>query len=149
MPSALIEEFYIAGSANDPDFAEAELLADRLIKTHHNTSVIKDMRHPCEWEEFRKMIAQQRGFSLHLPAKSIVIWRRDGKLIGGVKEFSLMVKTAYDIVLDVDRDLIRRITEENVRVRGQKHGPLCVLDKLVRWLISVHTWLHHSYRKAV
>ena len=111
-----MEEYYIAGSADDPDFAEAELLADRLIKAHVKISIIKDMRHPCEWEEFRKVIAQQRGFSLHLPPKSIVIWRKDGKLIGGVKELADILRTSYDIVLDVDRELIDRVTQENIQV---------------------------------
>ena len=41
-----MEAFCIAGSAEDPTFAEAELLGEHLVKSLPSIGLTKHMRHP-------------------------------------------------------------------------------------------------------
>ena len=110
-----MDTYFIAGSAADPDFAKAELLVDKLIKAHLRIELVKDMRHPCEWQDFRQSIVQSRGFS-SLGDKAI-IWRKDGRLVGGINDFAHVLSNCYKLSLDVDNQLIADITAENLKVR--------------------------------
>lgn len=110
-----MDAYYVAGSAADPDFTHAELLSDKLIKAHPRIEVTTDMRHPCEWEAFRKQVVQSRGFSS--TGLKTIIWRRDGRLVGSVHDFAKVIKNAYNLELEVDQQLIADITAENLEVR--------------------------------
>lgn len=101
----------MAGSAEDPTFAEAELLGECLIKSFPRIGFTKDMRHPSEWPEFRKKLTQLHGFNC--PGSAAVVWRRDGRLVGSTHDFKRVLKDMYNLELDSDPDLIVAITIEN------------------------------------
>jgi len=109
-----MDAYFVVGSAADPDFTHAELLSDKLIKAHPRIEVTTDMRHPCEWESFRKQIVQARGFSS--TGLKAIIWRRDGRLVGSVHDFAKVIKNTYNLELEVDQQLIADITAENLEV---------------------------------
>ena len=46
-----MESFFVAGSAEDPTFAEAEQLGEFLIKCLPRICSTKDMQHPSEWPQ--------------------------------------------------------------------------------------------------
>ena len=48
------------------------------------------------------------------PGSTAVIWRRDGRLVGDVKDFVKVAKDMYDIEHTPDEELIKAITAENL-----------------------------------
>ena len=106
-----MEAFFVAGCAEDPDFAEAELLGDYLTKSFPRIGFTKDMRQACEWPEFRRKLNRLHGFAC--PGLSAVVWRRDGRLVGGTADFRRVLKDIYNLELEFDTDLITAITAEN------------------------------------
>ena len=108
-----MEAFAVAGAADDPALAEAELLGDLLVKSFPRVGFAVDMRHPCEWPEFRAKLCRLHGFAS--PGVAAVVWRRDGRLVGTVADFVRAVKDAYDLELSPEiRELIPAITAENL-----------------------------------
>ena len=104
--------FTVAGAADDPALAEAELLGDLLVKSFPCVSFAADMRHPCEWPEFRAKLCRLHGFAS--PGTAAVVWRRDGRLVGTVADFVQVVKDAYGLELSPEiRELVPAITAEN------------------------------------
>ena len=101
----------MAGCADDPSFAEAELLGDYLTKSLPRIGFTTDMRQACEWPEFRRKLTQLHGFAC--PGSSTVVWRRDGRLVGGTGDFKRVLKDMYDLELELDEDVIAAITAEN------------------------------------
>jgi adenylate kinase family enzyme len=110
-PHSSMEAFCIAGSAEDPTFAEAELLADYLVKSLPSIGLTKHMRHPSEWEEFRSKISHMFGFNC--PGNETLVWRRDGRLVGGTSDFRRLLKDTYNLELERNAELIVAITSEN------------------------------------
>jgi len=106
-----MESFFVAGSAEDPTFAEAEQLGEFLIKSLPRICFTKDMRHPSEWPEFRKKLTRLHGFAC--PGSAAVVWRRDGRLVGSTTDFKRVLKDMYNLELECDPDLIGSITSEN------------------------------------
>ena len=58
---ARMETFMLAGCADDPEYAHAELIGDLISTKFSRVGFVKDMRHPCEWKEFRKQLVLKRG----------------------------------------------------------------------------------------
>ena len=112
-----MEAFFAAGCAEDLDFAEAELLGDYLTKCFPRVSFTKDMRHACEWPDFRQKLTQLHGFAC--PGTATVVWRRDGRLVGGTDDFKRILRDMYNLELDADRDLIAAITAENTELAAK------------------------------
>jgi adenylate kinase family enzyme len=110
----LMETFFVAGSAEDPAFAEAELLGDLVVQSFPRVTLTKDMRHPCEWAEFRAKVCRLHGF--HCPGVTILVWRRDGRLVGDLSDFRRVVKDMYNLEHEPDPDLIKAIVAENQAV---------------------------------
>jgi len=106
-----MEAFCIAGSAEDPTFAEAELLGEHLVKSLPSIGLTKHMRHPGEWSEFRTKITHMFGFNC--PGTETLVWRRDGRLVGGTGDFRRVLKDTYNLELERDGELILAITSEN------------------------------------
>jgi hypothetical protein len=106
-----METFFVAGSAEDPAFAEAELLGDLLVKSFPRITFTKDMRHPCEWVEFRAKVCRLHGF--HCPGSTILVWRRDGRLVGDLSDLRRVIKDTYNLEHNADPDLVKAIMAEN------------------------------------
>lgn len=134
-----MDTYYIAGSAADPEFAHAELLSDKLVKAHPRIEVVRDMRHPCEWEAFRQLVVQSRGFSS--PGLKAIIWRRDGRLVGSVHDFAKVLKKGYNLELTMDQQLIDDITAENLEVSDRKGRLVAEMDKVLARDYEAHLQL--------
>ena len=106
-----METYFLAGSADDYDAALAEYIGDYLVKRHPKVGFVKDLRHPCEWTDFRKSVCDSRGFDL--PGTSPLIWRKTGLLIGTAQDFKKFVKEKYSIEVALDESLMRAIQKEN------------------------------------
>jgi hypothetical protein len=106
-----METYYLAGSADDYEASVAELIGDNLVNTYPNIGFVKDLRHPCEWVEFRRIICDSRGFDI--PGSSALIWRKNGRLIGNANDFKSFVKEKYAIEVQIDDAKMREIQKEN------------------------------------
>ncbi|KAF6361796.1 malate dehydrogenase 1B [Rhinolophus ferrumequinum] len=83
-------KFVLAGRADCPFYAKAEVLADYLQKNLPDFQIFKITQHPHVWEEWLKDLCEKNKWSHE---DSPIIWRelldRGGKglLLGGYNEF--------------------------------------------------------------
>ena len=112
-----MEHFFVAGCADDPEFAEAEVLGEYLVKSFPQVSFTQDMRHPIEWPEFRSKLVRLHGFTC--PGTSSVIWRRDGRLVGNINDFRRVLKDMYSLELEMDKALMQAIVVENIGIASK------------------------------
>ncbi|XP_063093420.1 putative malate dehydrogenase 1B isoform X2 [Cavia porcellus] len=86
----IMAKFVIAGKADCPYYAKAELLADYLQKNLPDFQIFKITQHPDVWEEWLKEVCEKNKWS---HKKSPIVWRelldRGGKalLLGGYNDF--------------------------------------------------------------
>ena len=109
--------FVIAGKADCPFYAKAELLADELSLNLPSFKVHKVVKRPDEWDEWLHEICHERGWK---HSKSPLIWRelvdRGGKgiLLGGCDDFLEMASCYYGInSLKLSEELVN-ISKENM-----------------------------------
>jgi hypothetical protein len=107
-----METYFLAGSADDIEASVAEYIGDYLVKGHPKIGFVKDLRHPCEWKEFRKIICETRGFDK--PGTAALIWRKNGLLIGTSTDFKSFVKEKYSVEVQIDETLMKAIQKENL-----------------------------------
>ena len=107
-----METFYVSGSAQDIDSARVEFICDYLVRLLPRLGLVKDLRHPCEWSEFRKYLVESRGFD-H-PGTSPLVWTGNGRLIGSASDFLQFVKEKYGVDVPIDETLISAIQRENL-----------------------------------
>ncbi|KAK6181465.1 hypothetical protein SNE40_009309 [Patella caerulea] len=115
-------KFVIAGRDDCPYYAKAELLGDRLNKNLPNFNLHKIVKTKSEWETWLSDTCSERGWTAN---KSPLVWRelleRGGKgvLIGGANEFQEYVNGYYGIQSSMVSDDMRKIAEENSRVKAE------------------------------
>lgn len=110
-------KFVIAGSANCPYYARAELLADNLQTNLPDFRIHKIVKHPDDWEIWLSETCKKNGWShTHSP----LIWRelidRGGKgvLIGGSNEFQEYAIGYYGITSDMLSSDMTTVGSENM-----------------------------------
>ncbi|KAM4697838.1 putative malate dehydrogenase 1B [Rhinophrynus dorsalis] len=110
-------KFVLAGRADCPYYAKAELLADYLQKNLPYFRVHKITQHPDDWEEWLNELCKTNGWKhQHSP----IIWRelldRGGKglFLGGFNDFMEHAQEYYNITSAMMSDLMKDIAVENL-----------------------------------
>ncbi|MGH0185650.1 UNVERIFIED_CONTAM: hypothetical protein FKN15_018616 [Acipenser sinensis] len=113
-------KFVLAGKADCPYFAKAELLADLLHKNLPSFTIHKIVQHPDDWEQWLQTICDTNGWKHN---RSPIVWRemidRGGKglLLGGFSEFMEHAQIYYGITSDIKADLMMSISAENLQTK--------------------------------
>lgn len=113
-------KYVIAGKANCPFYAKAELLADQLALNLPDFKIHKIVKQPEDWEIWLKMTCEEKGWQ-HV--SSPLIWRelvdRGGKgiLLGGCDDFLEMAKGYYGITSAKMSDELVNIAKENLQTK--------------------------------
>uniref|UniRef100_A0A8B9I9T0 Putative malate dehydrogenase 1B n=1 Tax=Anser brachyrhynchus TaxID=132585 RepID=A0A8B9I9T0_9AVES len=108
----------LAGRANCPHYAKAELLADYLQANLPDFRVHKITQHPDRWEQWLRDICEMNGWEHR---RSPIIWRelldRGGKglLLGGVNDFLEYAQHYYGITSTMLSEEMLDIAEENLQ----------------------------------
>ncbi|NXI73979.1 MDHC protein, partial [Anseranas semipalmata] len=108
----------LAGRANCPYYAKAELLADYLQANLPDFRVHKITQHPDKWEQWLHDICETNGWE---HKRSPIIWRelldRGGKglLLGGVNDFLEYAQRYYGITSMMLSEEMLDIAEENLQ----------------------------------
>uniref|UniRef100_A0A8C5K7A7 Putative malate dehydrogenase 1B n=1 Tax=Jaculus jaculus TaxID=51337 RepID=A0A8C5K7A7_JACJA len=136
-------KFVLAGRANCPYYAKAELLADYLQKNLPNFQVFKIKKHPDSWEEWLKEVCEENGWN---HTNSPIIWRelldRGGKglLLGGYNEFLEHAQLYYGVISSMSTEMMMIIAEENldtcVEEELEKESLKDVTSPLQVWITS-------------
>ncbi|XP_028275368.1 putative malate dehydrogenase 1B [Parambassis ranga] len=113
-------KFVLAGKADCPHYAKAELLADTLKRSLPDFRVHKLCMHPGEWKEWLEAMCERNGWKHeHSP----LVWRElveqggKGMLLGGFSDFLDHCQDFYGITSDMSTDLMLSITAENVEAK--------------------------------
>ena len=113
-------KYVIAGKANCPFYAKAELLADELALNLPDFKVHKIVKQPEEWDEWLKLMCEGKGWK---HSSSPLVWRElvdrggAGILLGGCDDFLEMAKGYYGITSVKMSDELVGIAGENLRTK--------------------------------
>ena len=88
--------YYVAGSAEDEDFAKAEHLAEMLMSALPGIKCRIIPVLPEQWDQYLEKLCSKLG----CPGRMPMIWTGSGKAVGGIFDFQQMVEIKYDIKLD-------------------------------------------------
>ncbi|XP_066512824.1 putative malate dehydrogenase 1B [Hoplias malabaricus] len=115
-------KFVLAGKADCPYFAKAELLADSLERNLADFHIHKLRVHPKDWEDWLQETCSSNGWKHE---RSPIVWRelidRGGKglLLGGFNDFLEYVQGYYGITSDMETELMVKIAAENLQETEQ------------------------------
>ncbi|XP_029789838.1 putative malate dehydrogenase 1B isoform X2 [Suricata suricatta] len=116
-------KFVLAGRADCPYYAKAELLADYLQKNLPNFQIHKIAQHPHVWEEWLKDLCEKKKWS---HKNSPIIWRElldrggEGLLLGGYNEFLEYAQLYYGVTSSMTTELMKIIAQENLEAHIKK-----------------------------
>lgn len=136
-------KFVLAGKADCPYFAKAELLADYLQKNLPNFRIHKITQHPDDWELWLQNTCEKNGWK---HTRSPIVWRelvdRGGKglLLGGFNEFMEHAQHYYFNTSNMMTDLMLKIGEENLKTHTEIQKEEDELRSLIKplevWITS-------------
>uniref|UniRef100_A0A8D0E436 Putative malate dehydrogenase 1B n=2 Tax=Salvator merianae TaxID=96440 RepID=A0A8D0E436_SALMN len=137
-------KFVLAGKADCPYYAKAELLADYLQKNLPNFRIHKITQHPDNWEKWLQEVCEKNGWN---HKSSPIIWRelldRGGKglLLGGFNSFLEHAQQYYGITSDMMTEEMLVIANENL----QTHIEIEAEEKELKSLINpMHIWINRA-----
>ncbi|KAM4836101.1 putative malate dehydrogenase 1B isoform 2-T2 [Thomomys bottae] len=116
-------KFVIAGKADCPFYAKAELLAEYLQKNLPDFRIFKITQHPDVWEEWLKGVCEKNKWN---HKRSPIIWRemidRGGKglLLGGYNEFLEYAQLYYGVTSRMTTQMMMIIAQENLETHIEK-----------------------------
>ncbi|XP_006935566.1 putative malate dehydrogenase 1B isoform X1 [Felis catus] len=116
-------KFVLAGRADCPYYAKAELLADYLQKNLPNFRIHKITQHPHVWEEWLEDLCEKNKWSHR---NSPIIWRElldrggEGLLLGGFNEFLEYAQLYYGVTSSMTTELMKIIAQENLEAHIEK-----------------------------
>ncbi|KAM5265863.1 LOW QUALITY PROTEIN: putative malate dehydrogenase 1B [Hipposideros larvatus] len=136
-------KFVLAGRADCPYYAKAELLADYLQKNLPDFQIFKITQHPQVWEEWLTDLCEKNKWS---HKNSPIIWRelldRGGKglLLGGYNEFLEHAQLYYGVTSSMTTELMKAIAQENlvthIEKELEKEALKGLIDPLQVWITS-------------
>ncbi|XP_060050037.1 putative malate dehydrogenase 1B isoform X2 [Erinaceus europaeus] len=136
-------KFVLAGRADCPYYAKAELLADYLHKNLPEFQIHKITQHPHVWEDWLKDLCEKNNWRHQ---NSPIIWRelldRGGKglLLGGYNEFLEHAQLYYGVTSSMTTELMKTIAGENLKAHSKKEQETEVLKSFVSplnvWITS-------------
>ncbi|XP_054978825.1 putative malate dehydrogenase 1B isoform X1 [Sorex araneus] len=139
-------KFVLAGRADCPYYAKAEILADYLHKNLPDFQIHKITQHPNVWEEWLKDLCEKNNWN---HKDSPIIWRelldRGGKgfLLGGYNEFLEHAQLYYGVTSSMRSELMKIIAEENLKTHIEKEleekAPKILTKSLHVWITSAST----------
>ncbi|KAG1938039.1 putative malate dehydrogenase 1B [Pimephales promelas] len=134
-------KFVLAGKADCPYYAKAELLADVLQRNLPDFHIHKICVQPSDWETWLEDTCASNGWT---HSSCPLVWRelieRGGKgmLLGGFNDFLEHAQGYYGITSDMNSDLMLKIAAENQRTKE-----LCMKEEVDRLksLRPLHIWI--------
>ncbi|XP_077993470.1 putative malate dehydrogenase 1B [Glandiceps talaboti] len=115
-----MSKFVIAGIADCPYYAKAELLADDLKTNLPDFKIHKIVKHPDDWQNWLTDTCKRHNWA---HKKSPIVWRelvdRGGKgmLIGGANEFQEYAMGYYGIKSPMSSDDMKKVSSENLETK--------------------------------
>ncbi|XP_036010132.1 putative malate dehydrogenase 1B isoform X1 [Mus musculus] len=141
-------KFVIAGKANCPYYAKAELLADYLQKNLPDFRIFKITQHPDKWEDWVEDVCERNMWDHRT---SPIIWRElldrggRGLLLGGYNEFLEHAQLYYGVTSNMTTELMMVIAKENMQTHTEqqldKETMKDLISPLQVWIASAGTYV--------
>ncbi|XP_068165745.1 putative malate dehydrogenase 1B [Antennarius striatus] len=134
-------KFVLAGKADCPLYAKAELLADRLQGSLPDFRIHKISILPEDWEKWLEAACERNGWK---HKDSPLIWRelvdRGGKgmLLGGFSDFLEHCQDYYSITSDMVTDIMLSVAAENLE---SKMNLIAEEQHRVSLIKPLHIWI--------
>ena len=111
--------YFVAGPADDEDFAKAEHLAELLMSSVEGVRCTIIPVLPENWQPYIDKLHAQLGCQPRQP----LIWTSTGKAIGGIFEFETAVDTKYGVrVPETKLETWKQIAAANVAALRKKQA---------------------------
>uniref|UniRef100_A0A3Q2D296 Malate dehydrogenase 1B, NAD (soluble) n=1 Tax=Cyprinodon variegatus TaxID=28743 RepID=A0A3Q2D296_CYPVA len=134
-------KFVLAGKADCPYYAKAELLADILQRSLPNFRVHKISVLPAEWKDWLESTCLRNSWNHD---SSPIVWRElveqngKGMLLGGFSDFLDHCRDYYGITPDMSTDVMQRIAAENLQTQlsliAEEQLRLSLIKPLYVWI---------------
>ena len=109
-PNGMLQ-YFVAGPADDEDYAQAEYLAELLMVSLPSIKCNLFPILPDDWNEY---VTQKCSF-LGCKQRAPLIWMSSGKVVGGLPEFAAECEKKYQVVIKgVDFSTWSRVAAENL-----------------------------------
>ncbi|XP_072513668.1 putative malate dehydrogenase 1B [Salminus brasiliensis] len=134
-------KFVLAGKADCPRYAKAELLADLLQRSLPDFHIHKICVHPSDWKDWLEGTCSSNGWKHE---SCPIVWRelidRGGKgmLLGGFSDFLEHVQGYYSITSDMGSELMMKIAAENLEVTELRMEEEALRKDLLK---VFHVWI--------
>ncbi|XP_069052621.1 putative malate dehydrogenase 1B isoform X2 [Lepisosteus oculatus] len=134
-------KFVLAGRADCPYYAKAELLADLLQRNLPSFSIYKICHHPKDWEQWLEETCEKNGWKHD---RSPIVWRelvdRGGKelLLGGFSEFLEHAQGYYGVSSDMMTEMMKNIASENLQTKIDVMEEEAYYRSLIK---PLHIWI--------
>ncbi|XP_076021556.1 putative malate dehydrogenase 1B [Genypterus blacodes] len=142
--------FVLAGKADCPYFAKAELLADFLQRSLPDFRVRKICTAPADWEEWLEETCSRNQWR---PQQSPLVWRellgRGGKgvLLGGYSDFLEHCQIFYGVSSDMPSEIMLSIAAENLetswQLKVEEQDRVALIQPLNVWISSALSLVCH------
>ncbi|NWV00674.1 MDHC protein, partial [Upupa epops] len=136
-------KFVVAGKADCPHYAKAELLADYLQTNLPDFKVHKITHHPNKWEQWLHDICEMNRWEHR---ESPIIWRelvdRGGKglLLGGVNDFLEYAQHYYGVISrmlgEEMLDIAKENLKEHIEIEKEEEEIKSLIKPLQIWITS-------------
>jgi hypothetical protein len=104
-------EYFVAGPADDEDYAQAEYLAELLMVSLPTIKCSLFPILPNNWNEY----VMQKCSYLGCKQRAPLIWMNSGTVVGGLPEFAAECEKKYNVVVKgVDYDTWSKVAAENL-----------------------------------
>ncbi|XP_041835080.1 putative malate dehydrogenase 1B isoform X2 [Melanotaenia boesemani] len=143
-------KFVLAGKADCPYYAKAELLADALQRSLPNFKAHKISILPGEWEEWLDATCKRNGWKHE---SSPLVWRElveqggKGMLLGGFSDFLEHCTDYYGITSDMPTEMMLKIAAENLETQmsltEEEMHQLSLIQPLHIWITGALSLTSH------
>ncbi|KAM8904094.1 putative malate dehydrogenase 1B isoform 2-T2 [Spinachia spinachia] len=136
-------KFVLAGKADCPHYAKAELLADRLQRSLPDFKIHKISILPHDWQKWLEATCNRNGWKHE---KSPLVWRElvdqggKGMLLGDFSDFLEHCQDYYSITSDMPTDSMLVVAAENLETKmniiAEEQRVLNLIEPLHIWITS-------------
>merc|ERR1712166_246250 len=108
-------EFHLAGKANDPAVADAEVVIQDLAMNLPDITLVSHIKDPDQWPQWSVELCQRMGFDEATYAAGPIIWA-SGRIVGDHSDLKLLTQRIYGRCQTKDYAELEVLAQENLRL---------------------------------
>jgi len=108
-------EFHLAGKADDPAVADAEIVIEDLAMNLPDITLVSHIKDPEQWPQWAVELCQRMGFDESTYASGPIIWAA-GRIVGDHSDLKVLTQRVYGRCQTKDYAELEILAQENLRL---------------------------------